>query len=349
MRRAGLMLALLLTACRPTGPDADTILRAELAAFGTRVEVSARGIDEQTFGRAVRRIDRLLQDTHRDWHAWKPGRLTDINRAIADGRPIRLAPAEVEIIERARRLERDSLGHFNPAIGALVELWGFHADTRPDGPPPADHAIDALLAAAPSMQDVVITERRLESRNRAVQLDFGGYIKGVAVDRAVGILREAGIEHGIVNAGGDLRAIGRRGPRPWRAAVRHPDGDGGRLLATIDITDGEAVFTSGNYLRYRKDEGIRRGHLLDPRTGFPAGHVASVTVIADTGAHGDAAATAIAVADDRTWPAVAESMGIEHVMRVGADGSVTLTPAMRQRARFDDPIESVVRSVSGGL
>ncbi len=99
-----------------------------------------------------------------------------------------------------------------------------------------------------------------------MQLDFGGIAKGYAVDLAVARLRELGIGSAIVNAGGDLRAFGRHGDRPWRVAVRKP---GGGTIGTLEVRQDEAMFTSGNYERFRQDEQERYPHILDPRSGWP--------------------------------------------------------------------------------
>ncbi|WP_376692572.1 FAD:protein FMN transferase [Wenzhouxiangella sp. EGI_FJ10409] len=325
---AAALAALALTACE----HQPELVHHRIAAFGSEVNVTLRA--GQQADAAVAAVDRELQAMHRRWHAWEAGRLTEINQALAAGRRIELNPEAVAIIERARALEHASGGLFNPAIGRLLALWGFHASELPVGPPPPATAINALLAQSPGMRDLEIRDGTLASRNRAVQLDFGAYIKGVAVERALAILARAGIEHAIVNAGGDLGVIGRRGNRPWRAAVEHPDGEGGRYLADLTVEDGEFVFTSGNYRRYRQGEGIRYGHIIDPRTGYPADGVRSITVIARDGAIADAAATALAVADAGEWRAIAASMGVDAVMRVDANGHIVVTRGMAERVRW---------------
>lgn len=337
-----LLLVCLLSAC---GGEPE-LERHRLAAFGTEVTVTVRAGADATG--AVTEIDRELQRMHRQWHAWEPGMLGDINRAIAENRSIELPTEAIDLIEDARELERASRGLFNPAIGRLLALWGFHSSRLPEGPPPAASAIAPLVEASPSLKDLEIAGTRLSSDNPAVQLDFGAYLKGVAVERALEQLADAGIEHAIVNAGGDLGVIGKRGDRAWRAAVQHPDGAGGNYLATIEVRDGEFVFTSGNYRRYRQDEGIRHGHIIDPRDGYPADQVSSVTVIGDDGANADAGATALAVATGTEWRALAQNLGIEHVMRVDADGTVWLTPPMAARVRWQaEPGAVRVVSLSG--
>lgn len=339
------MLLVLTAGCSEQTPPQH---QARIAAFGTLVEITIVADDQALAERIATAVDAEFQALHRRWHAWEPGRLDDINRAIAEGRPIEIDPAMADLIKRAQDLEHASLGLFNPAIGRLLSLWGFHASELPEGPPPEAETIAQLVTQEPSLGDLVFEGRRMHSRNPVVQLDFGAFIKGHAVDRAIDLLAGAGIEHAIVNAGGDLRVLGKRGDEPWRVAVRHPDGDGQRILARLQVHDGEAVFTSGNYLRYRADEGLRHGHILDPRSGYPADHVASITVIHGNGATADAAATALAVAGPDEWPHIARRLGVDQVMRVDADGTVWMTPAMSLRSEFRDPIQSRIQSLPPG-
>ena len=107
--------------------------------------------------------------------------------------------------------------------------------------------IDRLVAADPRMSDLILDGIRLYSTNPAVQLDFGAFGKGYAIDLAIRHLRDLGVKNAIVNAGGDLRAIGSRAGHPWRVAIRRPSGGG--VFATIDVQGDESVFPSGDYER----------------------------------------------------------------------------------------------------
>ncbi|WP_181918298.1 MULTISPECIES: FAD:protein FMN transferase [unclassified Wenzhouxiangella] len=330
-----LLVASLLSAC---GREPQ-LTHHRLAAFGTEVTITLHAKNDTP--EAIAAIDREFQRMHRQWHAWEPGRLADINQAIAEDREITLSAETIEIIRHARELEAASGGLFNPAIGRLLSQWGFHASDLPDGPPPPEARVAKMVEQAPSMSDLELGDETVSSSNPAVQLDFGAYIKGVAVARALDILVGAGVEHAIVNAGGDLGVIGRRGSRPWRAAVQHPDGEGGHYLAGLNVEDGEFVFTSGNYRRYRQGEGIRHGHIVDPRNGYPADQVSSVTVIASEGGRADAAATALAVAGAEEWGRVARDLSVERVMRVDADGTIHVTAAMADRLHWREQPGSV--------
>lgn len=185
------------------------------------------------------------------------------------------------------------------------------------------------MADAPNPAALRIEGRRISSTNTAVQFDLGGYAKGYALDLAIAFLNAQGIEHAIVNAGGDLSASGRHPQRAWHIGVRDPRGPG--TLASVETHGHEAVLTSGNYERYRSYQGRRYAHIIDPRSGRPVDQVASATVIhADAGV-ADAAATAISVAGDRDWPQVAAAFGVSQVMVVDACGRVQLTRAMAER------------------
>jgi thiamine biosynthesis lipoprotein len=195
------------------------------------------------------------------------------------------------------------------------------------------------------MDDIHIENNVLRSDNPMVKLGFGGFAKGTAVDTAIEALKQQGIQNAIINIGGDLRAIGRHGDRPWRIGIRHPRQEG-QMLASIAINDDESVFTSGDYERYFTYEGQRYPHILDPRTGYPARDNISVTVVHRQAALADAAATALVVAGDK-WPEIAASLGVDHVMLMRADGQIEMTPAMTEQVRLSNPaIEPVIRQVT---
>ncbi|KAA3628530.1 MAG: FAD:protein FMN transferase [Proteobacteria bacterium] len=322
-----LLLAVLVGCSRPT------TYNQRIYVFGTLVDVTVWGIPEDQARARVDELAQAFQGMHTAWHAWRPGALGDLNEAIAQGRDVEVAGDLVPLLRQATDLYLKSDGLFNPAIGRLIALWGFHKDDPLDGrPPPAPEVVATLVSSDPGMDDLIIEGNRVSSRNRDVQVDLGGFAKGYAVDWAITSLRRNGVEHAIVNAGGDLRAIGSKGEQPWRIGVRHPQGNG--VLAAIEVQGDESIFTSGNYERYNEHQGIRYPHIIDPRTGQPVQGVTSVTVIHHNGAEADAAATALVVAGVKEWPRIARQMGIDRVMLVEENGIVHMTPAMAERVAF---------------
>lgn len=329
MRRLLISLLLFTLFACTRAPQSET---TEIYVFGTLVGITTWGAETAQRDAALREISQTFQHMHHQWHAWKPGPLVDINQSLAAGENVQVPPSIADLIRRSQLLYRQSEGLFNPAIGGLLQLWGFQSDGRPNGPPPSDQKIRQWVEAAPGMDDLEFVQEQIRSKNPAVQLDFGAFAKGVAVDSAIDILQKHGIDNAIVNGGGDLRAIGRKGDSPWRVGIRHPQGQG--ILASLEVTGDESVFTSGNYERYREHEGVRYPHILDPRTGMPVNGITSVTVLHSNGGVADAAATALVVAGVESWQRIAHKMGIKHAMLVDDVGTVHITPALHRRLKF---------------
>lgn len=319
--------------------------QAKFYAFGTEIDVSLYGVSEETANATVAALETSFSDINNTWHAWRPSTLSDINLAIANRQPIAVTDDVAALILLAKTLANNSDHLFNPAAGQLFELWGFHQDDWfSSRPPPTPNQLKDWLATAPTMAAITIENNQLTSANEAVKLGFGGFAKGFAVDQAVKALQQQGIQNALVNIGGDLRAIGMHGQRPWVIGVRHPRQDG--MLATIAIQGDESVFTSGDYERFFEYQGQRYPHILDPRSGRPADQAMSVTVLHDNAAIADAAATALFVAG-QDWPRIAALMGLKHVMLVRPDGEIEISPDMLERIAFinhDTP--AIVRPLS---
>jgi len=177
-----------------------------------------------------------------------------------------------------------------------------------------------------------------------VQLDVGAFAKGYAIDQAIALLQRHGINNAIVNAGGDLRAIGQRGQRPWRIGIRHPQQPG--IIAALEIQGNESVFTSGNYERFYQHEGQRFHHIIDPRSGYPGNDTLSVTVIHSNAATADAAATALLIAGPQHWRTIARQMGIDQAMLVDKQLTVHMTPAMSRRVKLKQELKTVIEKTS---
>ncbi|MGD8346671.1 MAG: FAD:protein FMN transferase [Lysobacterales bacterium] len=333
MKKTVTTLALvLLTLCLQSCSPAPREYHQDFYVFGTLVGVTVWDSDDTRAYAAFNELQQRFQGMHRDWHAWEPGMLTAINDAFARGEAAMANEDILLMIRRAQEYESASGGRFNAAIGGLIRLWGFHTSDYPVlGPPPSAEAIEEWLRRKPSSLDIRIDGATVRSDNPAVMLDFGGIAKGHAIDIACSVLRERGIGNAIVNAGGDLRAIGSHGERPWNIAVRSP---GGGVVASIETGRDEAIFTSGNYERFRQDKKERYPHILDPRTGWPVTDLSSVTVITDEGILADAAATAITVAGLADWLEVARNLGTGTVMLIDEHGVVHMTRAMSERVEL---------------
>lgn len=324
-----LAIALLLGAC-----GKEPFYQEQGYVFGTLVDVSIYGEDEPRARQAAGEVLREFQRLHDMLHAWQPSELSELNSAFAGGETRTVTPELAAMLRDAAQLSAQSGGLFNPAIGNLIGLWGFQADEfKPIRPDP--EKIAALVKANPQMSDLVFDGATVGSRNKAVRIDLGGYAKGYALDRAAAILRRQGIANALVNIGGNIIALGAHGKRPWRVGIQHPRKPG--ALATLELRDGEAIGTSGDYQRYFELDGKRYCHLIDPRSGYPVQGVQAVTILVRgprAGVLSDAASKAPFLSGVSGWRAAAERMGMAEVMLVDADGGIHLTDALQKRLEF---------------
>lgn len=309
----------------------STILtKKEYYIFGTIIEVLVWHDDEKVVANALFEVETELNGMHTQWHAWKPGRLNKINNALRSNQSFEITHEEREFIQTTIKLSEQSLGYFNPAIGELINRWGFHTDHYPIlEPPPTDADIQKLVLKKPSMQDLKFSDSLISSSNEYIWLDFGGVAKGYAIDKAINILKSNGIENAIVNAGGDLRSIGKKGQKKWKVAIRKPNSED--ILTSINVDGDESIFTSGNYERYKEFDGKRHAHIIDPFTGYGVEEIVSATVIAENGTKADAAATALIVAGIENWRLVSESMKLDQVLLINADSECFATKAFMER------------------
>jgi thiamine biosynthesis lipoprotein len=312
----------------------DRTYKTQFFTLGTIVDISLWDVDRPLAAEAVKAVENVLNDIHRRYHAWEPSDLTRLNAGLAAGETVTVTDEEARFLDQSRALAIESEELFNPAIGKLIGLWGFHSSDAPTGPPPPQSEIDKLLSAHPSMEDLEIDGNRIGSRNPAVELDVGAIAKGYAVDLAIEALQRMGIRNAIVNAGGGLRAIGRHGDRPWKIGIRNPVQANG-IIASIETQGDESVQTSGNYERYYDYQGRRYHHIIDPRNGYPAAPAIATTVIHKNGAVADAASTALMIAGPEKWLEIARKMGISQAMLIDADMKVHMTPEMAKRVHFE--------------
>ena len=332
-----ILLATLLTGCS----DNDTVFQDQFFAFGTLIEVSIYGVDPSLATRASQQLEQDFLNMHANWHAWQPSVLSATNEQLASLQPFTADAAILPLLQEANRLSQLSNGLFNPTIGKLITLWGFHDNALPIGTLPDTAAITDLVALAPGVSDITYTDTGLVNHNPSVSYDLGAVAKGYAIDRAIERLRGFGIQNAIINAGGDLRAIGQHGDRPWRIGIRHPRESG--ILASIEVDAGDSVFTSGDYERFFEVDGKRYHHIIDPRSGYPADTTMSVTVIHENAATADAAATALFVAGPENWIEIARKLGIGLVMLIDSNGIIHMNPAMQSRIRLEADTNAEIR------
>lgn len=338
-------LSIITSACQQkTSEHHDQFL-----VFGTVINITLLDVDDKTAEESFRHMREDLKVMHRVWHVWEPGSLMRMNQLLTYTGEFSAAPSVLELVHVAKDMAIKSQHLFNPAIGKLIALWGFHSHKQP-GVLPSDKVIKELVKQNPTLEDITINGVRLKNTNPAVKIDLGGIAKGFAIDRLLRYLQQRGIYNAMINTGGDLKVIGKHGDRPWKIAIRDPrkqtQNNQPAVVATLDLNNNEAAFTSGDYERYFKKKKNNNPdkhfhHIIDPRTGYPAEGTQSVTVLHEDAATADAAATALFIAGPTQWIEIAKAMNIKYVLLIDDAGKLHISSAMLKRVTLKQKREIV--------
>ncbi len=275
-KRASLALLLISLAVRP----AELVrYEASAQAMGSVYTIAAYGPDRGQLSAAVeaaftevRRIDQLLSNYR------ATSELSEVNRE-AFQKPVKVSPELFDLLEKCRRYSELSEGAFDWTVGPLMKVWGFYRDS---GRLPLPPEVGKALARTGYRRLHLNPENRaVRFQVQGMELDPGGIGKGYAVDRMVDLLREAGLETAFITAAGSsIYALGAppSDPRGWYVRVRHPKSDA-LTVAELYLKD-QSLSTSGAYEKFFVADGKTYSHIMDPRTGYPAQGMLSVSVLA---------------------------------------------------------------------
>ncbi len=331
------LLLMLMAGCQaPLERSSETVV-----VFGSSANIEILGAPAPVAQAALAEIRNEMQALHQQWHAWEPGALMTLNAGLASGGKVPLTPLMRDITERSLAMAAATDGLFDPSVGGLMQMWGFYTNDFPitTGPPNAKQ-IEAWRESDPSFDDLLLSADGLQSRNPAVRLDFGAIVEGVATEHIVRILRQHGVKHAFIAMGGDLYAIGSDDARPWQADLRDPFNQGGQPLATVDLLDGEALYSSGSYNRYRESPtGTRWPQVVDPRSGLPAMGIVGVNVLHPDPVVADVASIALMVAGESGFASVLDKLGVRCALLLTEHNELMMTAAMAQRVSMHrDPL-----------
>ncbi|MFC1787388.1 FAD:protein FMN transferase [Halobacteriota archaeon] len=216
----------------------------------------------------------------------------------------------IRVIERANHHSGLSDGAFSIAVLPVIGLWKKGIPTEAS----LREKLDLL-----DDNNILIEGGKIRLKKEGMGITLGGIAKGYAVDKAIETLKQNGIEHALVSAGGDIRTVGNKlDEAPWRVAIRNPQ-DKKKSVTTIELCD-KAVATSGNYERFFND-GTTSPHIVDPRTGYTVQGLMSVTILAETTIDADALSTAVFVLGAEEGMRLVERAGSEALI-IDNDGEI---------------------------
>lgn len=299
----------------PLARSRARLVRRTLPVMGTLAEVALVHRDERYAHAAIDAAFAELRMVDQRMSRFLTASDVGQANARAGREAVSVSDETAAVLERSLRWAEASDGAFDPCLGQATALW----DVEERREPPAAAATRAFAGRRLFRGldlDLTPGRSRVRFEDPAIAIDLGGIGKGYAVDRAVAALRAWGIERGLVNAGGDLYALGTsEDDDAWKVGIRSPY-DPGELSGTIAIAD-EAIATSGDYLRQFTYAGRRYHHLLDPTTGAPRqSAVHSVTVRAVSCLDADAAATAVFGMEAKPADALARRFGAGEIVRI---------------------------------
>lgn len=313
-----------LTACSQSDLSAPKPYEETQFLMDTIIEITAYGPNaEQAVKAAFAEFRRLHELTNNfDPHS----QVSKINQ-MAGKEKVKVDPDIVLMITKANAMSDKLDGVFDVTIGPVTDLWGIG---RKGDFVPTQAEIDKVLPLVNyRLVEVDAATSTVYLPKPGMKLDLGAVAKETAVRKTCAILKSYGITSALINAGGDIRVIGRRPDgNPWRIGIQHPRKTDG-VIAKLALADWDTMETSGDYQRFIISKGIRYSHIFDPRTGRQPRTLASVTVISNSSAGNDIYTTSLFVLGPQRGLEVLKRFPGTEVIMVTADGQVITSPGLK--------------------
>jgi thiamine biosynthesis lipoprotein len=318
------LLFVLLSACNSRDQPVEQLVEQRILQFGTVIDVSLIHADRDKAEAALTQIERQLLVYQKNWHAWEDGDLFRFNQALIDTNTATVPESLNQLLALSQQYYGLSQHLFNPALGRLVNAYGFHGTSEPD-----TKMINLIKTDIPTMLDLTVKQQQAHSSNPHLQLDLGGIAKGYAIGLIADYLTDAGFEHFLINAGGDLYFSGTKFGKAWKIGIQNPFGPG--AIASVKLTREHSLFTSGNYQRYYQQADKIVHHIIDPRTGDPSKHISSATVLSSDPVLSDVAATTLMIDGIDNHRSLARSLGIEDYLIISENRKIIITRSFAQK------------------
>jgi len=322
-------IMLLAAGCHRTEPVKIQEIRP---LMGTAVEMVLEGTDDARLRRAMDDAYREMTRLSDMMNHYDPRSVVSAINDAAGKQPVAAAPELMQVLKLARAVSERTHGAFDITVGSLTG-WRFDPE-RPEMPTPAQ--IRAQLPKV-NYRDVILDETAGTTflRQPGMRIDLGGIAKLYILDAGMQALKRYGVEHAMLNGGGDVEVTGTIQGHPWRVGIRDPRAPE-KLLAAVELTRG-FVASSGDYERFFIHRGQRYHHILDPKTGYPTQGPHGVTLVADDLDKVDGLGAAIMVLGATAGRVLIEQTpGLDGLI-VDRDGSLWVSSGLEKRLHFLEP------------
>lgn len=252
-----------------------------------------------------------------------PEDLYAVNQS-ADQGPHKASPYLMDILSQVRPMGNRDL---DLTLGPVIQVWNAHKETKTV---PSEGEIAQALAKTGPEKYTVDTAANTVTLAPGTQLDLGAVAKGYAVEQTADLLsRDKRVKTALINAGGNIKVLGtKEDGSPWKIGVQDPRNPQ-KIIGTLAVKDGTAIATSGDYQRYYEVDGKRYHHILDPKTGWPAWHARSVTVVTRSAFWADYYSTLLFVLPEDQAMALVENNPNLEMLYVGLDGNTYLSSGLK--------------------
>lgn len=285
----------------------------------------------------LQEIDQLLDRIDGQINMYNMQSVINQVNASAGKKAVTVPDETFRLVKKSMEYAHDTEGAFNPAIGALVKLWGIGNGGEH---PPAEHLIEQAKSLS-QYSDIELNENKSSIKlvKSGMSIDLGAIGKGYAADLIADYLRGEKVESALIDLGGSsITTIGSKpGGADWHIGIQEPDQLRGEDIGTIPLKNN-TISTSGVYERYFVFDGIRYHHILDSKTGVPTRNgILSVTIIGGTAAAGDALTTAVIVKGLKEGISYLEKKTDTEGIFITEDKKIYITSGLHGKFKLTNP------------
>ncbi|SHI73534.1 FAD:protein FMN transferase [Lutispora thermophila] len=312
--------------CIPKENQSNTPLTKSNYLLGTQVSITLYDSqNERIIDEAFKRISEI--ESKMSINNENPSEITKLNEASGT-QDVKLSEDTFYVLEKGRYYSKLSDGKFDITIGPLVKLWNIGTSNA---------AIPDNNLLVEKLKLVDYNKLSLNKDNLTAKLelsgmivDLGGIAKGYAADEVATILKKHGVNHAIINLGGNILALGANvNKQPWKIGIQDPFYPRNDYMGIVEVID-KAVVTSGIYERYFEVDGKRYHHILDPKTGYPADNgLAGVSIITDKSIDADGLSTSIFLLGVDKGLELIESLDNTEAIFITTDKKVYLSSGLK--------------------
>ncbi|AOT72760.1 FAD:protein FMN transferase [Geosporobacter ferrireducens] len=325
-----LTLSMLLTGCTKE----KTLITDSAYMLGTYLQISIWTEDQQKGKEVIAECFRRIQEIEQNMSVnIEDSEVTKINKN-AGIEQVAVSNDTAFVLGKAKEYAALTKGAYDPSIGPLVKLWGIETDhERVPEKNEIDEALKYVNYNAIQIQD----ENKIKLADRGMFIDLGGIAKGYAADEVANILRKRGIQHAMVNLGGNVYALGNKiDGDDWKVGIQNPYEPTGTHMGIVEINN-MTVVSSGNYERYFMKGDIRYHHIIDPKTGYPAENgVISTVIISNSSIDADALSTGIYVLGLEKGMELIENINDVECIIITEDKGVYLSSGMEGKLKISN-------------